>query len=138
MKNVLLKNFVCLVCVAIILSAFSAYSFSVQNEKEIGEKYTYLDSYKGTIDHGIIKTTVSVKVIGKTNVTSIKIKMELQKLSSGSYSTVETWEQVFSGTQAYYSEDKVTNPLSTYRIKATVTAYAGSAYEQKVFYVNEN
>lgn len=64
--------------------------------------------------------------------------MELQKLSSGEYSTVETWEQSFSGRSVSMEESKLTNPLSTYRLKETFTAYSGSNSETKTLYVNED
>lgn len=138
MKKTIIKILSVFACVTIIMSLFSTFSFSVQDCKETGEKYTYIDVYRGEIDHGMLITTMAVKVTGKSSVTSVKIKMELQKLSSGSYSTIETWEQTFSGRTGTLEAEKLTNPLSTYRLKATVTAYAGSASEQKVFYVNES
>ena len=98
------------------------------------ERLTYIDSYKGSINKGLLSTKVSADITGKPNVTSVKIKMELQKLSSGSYSTIETWEQTFSGREGSMSESKTTNPLSTYRLKATVTAYSGSNSESQTFY----
>ena len=54
--------------------------------------------------------------------TSLKIKMELQKLSSGSYSTVKTWNKSVTGISTGISGSKVINPLSTYRLKVTYTA----------------
>ena len=99
-----------------------------------GEKLTYIENYSGNIDKGLLSTIVSASITGKSNVTSVKIKLELQKLSGGSYSTVETWEQSFSGRSGSMEESKLTNPLSTYRLKATFTAYGGSNSESKEIY----
>ena len=71
---------------------------------------------------------------GTSSVTKVKIKMELQKLSDGVYSTVETWEQTFNSKSASMEESKITNPLSTYRLKTTFTAYTSSTSETRVYY----
>ncbi len=97
-------------------------------------KFTYIASYDGEINHGLLSTNVKASIEGKSTVTSVKIKMELQKLSDGSYSTIETWEQTFSGRSGSMDESKLTSPLNTYRLKATVTAYSGSNSESKEFY----
>jgi hypothetical protein len=118
----------------ILMVVFSAYSFGESVLDQPGEKMTYIDSYSGDIIHGTLSTTVKAGINGKTSVTSVKIKMELQKLSSGDYSTIETWEQTFSGRNGSMEESKITSPLNTYRLKATVTAYSGSNSESKTFY----
>ncbi len=118
----------------ILVLVFSVYSFGVSVISQPGEKMTYIDSYSGDIIHGVLSTTVKAGINGKASVTSVKIKMELQKLSDGSYSTVETWEQTFSGRNGSMEESKITSPLNTYRLKATVTAYSGSDSESKTFY----
>lgn len=120
--------------IMIMVSLFSVVSFADDTQKETSPKMTYIDSYKGNINQGVFSTTVSAKITGKSNVTSVKIKMELQKLSSGIYSTVETWEQLFTGKTGSMEQSKITNSLSTYRLKATFTAYSGSASETKILY----
>lgn len=116
----------------ILISTFSGYGFNSFDTSS--EKMTYIDSYSGEIDHGVLTTKVRAKIIGKSSVTSVKIKMELQKLTSGNYSTIETWEQTVNSSVGSMEESKITNPLSTYRLKATVTAYSGSNSESKTFY----
>ncbi len=138
MKKITRKIIAVLLCTVAVASALSVFALAAQQEKEISPKLTYLNDYDGIIDHGTLKTVVTVRAQGKSSVTSIKIKAELQKLSSGAYSTVETWEQTFSGTSAFFEESKVTNPFSTYRLKATITAYCGSASETKTIYVYES
>ena len=85
----------CSAVVATIL-AFSCFSMigKAANEYEKNlERLTYIDNYGGNISKGLLSTTVSADITGKTGVTKVKIKMELQKLSDGNYSTIETWEQ---------------------------------------------
>ena len=54
--------------------------------------------------------------------TTLKIKMELQKKSSGTYSTVKTWNKSATGVSTGVEGTKIINPLSTYRLKVTYTA----------------
>lgn len=136
MKNKVKAIAVALV-IAIISSAATIICYANYDEKDTGIKLTYIDSYNGTIDHQTLSTTVTAKIYGKSGVSSVKIKMELQKLSSGTYSTVETWEQTFAGSIGSMEESKITNPFSTYRLKATFTAYSGSASETKTLYIYE-
>lgn len=120
--------------VTIFISLMNIISVA-RNEPNITEtRYNYISNFNGSINHGILNTTVKTNVTGKSSVTKVKIKMELQKLSDGSYSTIETWEQTFYNNYGAMEESKLTNPLSTYRLKSTVTAYSGSNSESETFY----
>ena len=134
-----MKKYVLAMCSAVVATilAFSCFSMigKAANEYEKNlERLTYIDNYGGNISKGLLSTTVSADITGKTGVTKVKIKMELQKLSDGNYSTIETWEQTFNSIEGSMSESKTTNPFSTYRLKATVTAYSGSNSESQTFY----
>ena len=52
----------------------------------------------------------------------IAIKMELQKLKDGSYTTVKTWTDSRTGTVLTMSENRLINIFATYRLKVTFTA----------------
>ena len=55
--------------------------------------------------------------------TNLSITMELQKLSSGSYSTIKTWSKTDPNTTSIIIEGtRLINVLSTYRLKTTFTA----------------
>ena len=55
--------------------------------------------------------------------TNLSITMELQKLSSGSYSTIKTWSKTNPNTTSLeIVESRLINVLSTYRLKTTFTA----------------
>jgi hypothetical protein len=132
------KKIISLVLVVVLFALLFTMSCSAGKvSKEYDAKFTYIATCGGSIDHGTFSTTVTAKITGKASVTSVKIKMELQKLSSGTYSTIKTWEETFSGNVGSMEESKVTNALSTYRLKATFTAYSGSASETKTVYFDE-
>lgn len=122
----------------IITFLFSFFAFASDSEKEPQPKTTYISTYTATIDHGTISTTVASEMSGTSSVTKVKIKMELQKLSDGVYSTVETWEQTFNARRGIMEESKVTNPFGTYRLKCTFTAYTSSTSETRTYYAYDN
>lgn len=128
------KRLTCLLSVILVVSLlFSICGIAVYSFDN-NVRMTYIDSYYGNINQGLLSTKVKASISGSSSVTSVKIKMELQKLSGGAYSTVATWEQTFSGRSGSMEESKLTSSLSTYRLKATVTAYSGSNSESKEFY----
>ena len=53
---------------------------------------------------------------------SLSITIELQKLKSGSYETIETWSDSNTGVSMNLDADRLINLLATYRIKATFNA----------------
>ena len=48
--------------------------------------------------------------------------MELQKVKSGTYTTIETWSTSETGTTITITETRLINVLATYRLKVTFTA----------------
>lgn len=55
--------------------------------------------------------------------TNLSITMELQKLSSGTYSTIKTWSKTNPNITSIGIEGtRLINVLSTYRLKTTFTA----------------
>lgn len=68
-----------------------------------------------------INSTSSAKLTARTSM-ALNIKMELQKLKSGSYTTIETWTVSKTGTSLLMEETRLINVLSTYRLKVTFTA----------------
>lgn len=61
----------------------------------------------------ILKTDKSMK---------LEIKMELQKLKSGTYQTIETWKNSKTGTYLEISKSRNINIFCDYRLKVTFTA----------------
>lgn len=90
-------------------------------DNEIVYRYSTISST--SIDFTISGITAEcAATLGAQYSTSLKIKMELQKKSGDSYSTVKTWSKSKTGTATSLSGTKVINPLSTYRLKVTYTA----------------
>lgn len=54
--------------------------------------------------------------------TSLKITMELQKLKSGVYKTIETYTETGSGYSLSMEETRLINALASYRLQVTFTA----------------
>lgn len=69
---------------------------------------------------GINSTSTAEMTAAKSM--SLSIKMELQKLKSGSYSTIETWTSSKTGVSLSMSETRLINVLATYRLKVTFKA----------------
>lgn len=90
-------------------------------DDEIIERYTVIDVCSYSVKISGITATCKSSLTAKYS-TSLYIKMELQKYSSGSYSTVKTWTTSKTGTTTSLSGTKAVNPLSTYRLKVTFTA----------------
>ncbi len=84
-----------------------------------------------------LSATVSGELSTVPPVIKITIKLELQKLSSGEYKTVKTWEETFNSTYAYLEDSAIVNPFSTYRLKGTFTAATATGAELAVCYAYE-
>lgn len=68
-----------------------------------------------------VNSTSSASMITNSSM-SLKIKMELQKLKNGTYTTVATWSDSKTGTTLSMSETRLINALSTYRLVVTFDA----------------
>ena len=118
------------------LQPFSVLAAVEKSQQPEDVRAVLINSADARIDHGTVTTTVFAAVEGISSVTSVKIQLELQKLSGGSYSTVKTWSETFSGRSGALEKSRVINPFSTYRLKATVTAYASGTSESRTLYEN--
>ena len=85
------------------------------------ENYTTINRVSCTLDISGITAVMSAALTSQTS-TSLCIKMELQKLKSGTYSTIETYTKTGTGRYLDYSASRLINALSTYRLKTTFTA----------------
>ncbi len=88
---------------------------------DIGEKYTNIQTISSNFSISVLTASCNARMVAKSSM-SLKIKMELQKKSSGVYSTISTWNASKTGTTLSLSKTKTINPLSTYRLKVTFTA----------------
>lgn len=107
------------------LFCFSIDSFAendIQDSKDIfPEKYSTISSMSCSLSISGINS-VSFAVLRTNSSTTLKIKMELQKIKSGTYTTIETWNYSKTGTVISADESRLINILCTYRLKVTFTA----------------
>ena len=113
-----------------LVVVFSVYSLSISSFAE--EPNTNTDERTNERYQVIFNHTSGINIIGlsaECNAsmgaqysTSLSITMELQKLSSGSYSTIKTWTKSKTGTSIGLEGSKVINILNSYRLKTTFTA----------------
>ncbi|MBR0541657.1 MAG: hypothetical protein IJK26_05555 [Clostridia bacterium] len=113
-----------------LVVVFSVYSLSISSfaeepntntDERINERYQVIFNHTSGIN--IIGLSAECNAsMGAQYSTSLSITMELQKLSSGSYSTIKTWTKSKTGTSIELEESKVVNILNSYRLKTTFTA----------------
>lgn len=113
---------------AIILSVlcfgFSAFASEPgdANDDEIIYRYKVISSHTSGVHISGI-TAICTAGLSAMYSTNLSITMELQKLSSGSYSTIKTWSKTDPNTTSIIIEGtRLINLLSTYRLKTTFTA----------------
>lgn len=109
-----------------LLMAVSVFGISFNavadtDDEEIPVRYSVIASNSYNIKISGLKATCSGSLTANYS-TTVKIKLELQKKSSGTYSTVKTWQDSRTGVTISLEGSKVINPLSDYRLKATFTA----------------
>lgn len=120
------KTFCRLFCVVLALvTVFASSSFSasaaVKDENIAIPYYTTISATTCGISISGITAHCNAGLTSKKSA-SLKIKMELQKKGSSSYSTVKTWTDSRTGTTLSVTGSKAINLLSTYRLKVTFTA----------------
>ena len=133
-----LKKFFTLLISFCLILTLSLYSVNAAMETTDGLQSTYFRFSNAHITVGVLQTTVEGHVQGVSGVRSIKIKLELQKQSGSTYSTIKSWEETFNSDEAIKTESKLTSPLSTYRLKATFTVYTSSSSETKTMYAYDS
>lgn len=104
-----------------VFSANTVANAQVKNDELISPQYTTILDNSTCIRINGIKATCTTTLSAK-QLTSLKIKMELQKKKSGGYETVETWTSSKNGVNLAMSESRNINILYDYRLKATFTA----------------
>ncbi len=107
---------------------------AVADNNLVSPCYTYINGTETTFDLGTFSCSATGDICGTGAVTKVKIKLQLQKENDGVWSTVETWEKTFSGISGELSGSTSISPFSTYRLKATYTAYTSSDSESLTAY----
>lgn len=109
---------------SILCMGFSAFANEPgsTDDDDIIYRYQVIGSHNSGLHiNGI--TAICDAGLGAKYSTNLSITMELQKLSSGSYSTIKTWSKTDPNTTSIIIEGtRLINVLSTYRLKTTFTA----------------
>lgn len=120
-----------LVCVFSCFASTATVMAQDDTDPEITPYFTTIGALYYNFDISGITATCNASMSAKTS-TNLKIVIELQKLSSGSYSTVDSWTATRTGTSLALEKSKVINVFSDYRMKVTFTA--GSEVQTRIMY----
>ncbi len=116
------KSISVLMALLMVVSVFGiSFSAVADTADEEPTRYSVISNCTYEISVSGLKATCTGSLTAQYS-TTVKIKLELQKKSSGTYSTVKTWEDSKTGRSIALTGSKVINPLSDYRLKATFTA----------------
>ena len=107
----------------VMLMSIFGISFSAEADTADEEptRYSVISANSYNIYISGLKATCSGSLTAQYS-TTVKIKLELQKKSGGTYSTIKTWSDSRTGVTISLDGSKIINPLSDYRLKATFTA----------------
>lgn len=102
---------------------FFAFATDVESpaDEPIIEEYVNISTCSCSCYISGITLYASAELTAKRSM-SLKIKVEVQKLKSGEYSTIETWNSSITDTYLQFNNHRTINIFSTYRIKVTFTA----------------
>lgn len=129
----LLSLLLSLVCVFSCFASTATVMAQDDTDPEITPYFTTIGTLSYNFDISGITATCDAALTSKTS-TNLKIVIELQKLSSGSYSTVDSWTATRKGTALGLEKSKVINVFSDYRMKVTFTA--GSEVQTRIMYAD--
>lgn len=115
--NIAKKILVVILCVMLLFLCFQVITFA--NTASV--MTTNIESTISDLSISGINSTSYAKLIVAKSM-SLSIKMELQKLKSGTYTTIETWNASKTGISLSMSETRLINVLANYRLKVTFKA----------------
>lgn len=105
-----------LMCVVMLFSCIQMFAYA-----SVATYNMNIRSSECSLTISGINSTSSASMVTNSSM-SLKIKMELQKLKNGTYTTVATWSDSITGTVLSMSETRLINALSTYRLVVTFDA----------------
>ena len=118
------KTLVCLFMLVVLILQGISFCFAdnvIDSDTQTDTRFTQIATTSCSLSISGITSTSYAKVTSISN-NNLHIRLELQKLKSGSYSKIQTWNTSGSGTTLSISKTRLINVLSTYRLKATFTA----------------
>lgn len=109
-----------------------------QQESSIVPYMLYITYTRSNILVSGRTVTVDCRMTGeKSTVTKAKVVAELQEKNGSSWTTIATWTDTQNTYSASVYESKTVTAGKTYRVKTTVTAWAGTASETQTLYSEE-
>lgn len=109
-----------------------------QQEKEIVPYLLYIADAESKLSISNRTATINGSVIGVVgSVTKVNIVAELQEKDGASWTTIDSWSDTQNGPRATINTKRTVTAGKTYRVKTTVTAWAGTASETQVVYSDQ-
>ena len=102
-----------LICAVMVFSCVQISALAV-----VPLRYNYVKDKDCSFSISGANSTSKAK-LRATQKMELSVTMELQKLKSGEYKTIETWSESKTATSIDMSETRLINVLSTYRLKVT-------------------
>lgn len=102
-----------LICAVMVFSCVQISALAV-----VPLRYNYVKDKDCSFSISGANSTSKAKLVA-TKKMELSVTMELQKLKSGEYKTIETWSESKTATLIEMSEKRIINVLSTYRLKVT-------------------
>ncbi len=95
----------------------------------------YIEDVQCSLDITGSTATVDCFVTGRrTTATKAKVIAELQVKNGSSWTTIATWTDTQDSYRATVNKTKTITAGNTYRVKATVTVWEGTASETRTIY----
>ncbi len=125
MSKIIKKSVSVLLILTMLFSVFAINAVGAEVEEDYGIMpcWSTISTISTSFVISGINSTSTVLLCSQYEA-SLHIKIELQKLSSGTYKTIETWTKTTTDTSVVLEKTRLINAFCDYRIK--VTCIAGS------------
>ena len=105
-----------------------------QEPEEPENPYSILDTYSATLSKSGSTANVAGSIYSVIGTSKVTIKLELQKKSGSTYSTIKTWTTTKNARSASLTGSYSISSNQTYRLKATFTATKNGSTETATIY----
>ena len=120
---------------AVAMAATAVEPVTQQTESGIAPYMLYIVDANCTLSISGTTATVNAWVEGDSfDATKAKVVAELQEKDGNSWTSIATWTDTQNGSYASVYKTKSITSGKTYRVKATVTVWEGSASETQTIY----
>ncbi len=131
MKKPIITILIALIMVfTVAITTFAA----VAEDDLVAPCATYIGSTDTTFSVNTFSCGATGEICGRNGAIKVNIKLQLQKENDGVWTTVKTWEKTFDSYSGALEGTATISPFSTYRLKATYTAYTSSDSESFTVY----